>query len=202
MTELRFTQEDAALAHDTWGANCGPGAIAAICGLTLDELRPQMGDFEAKRYTNPTLMWEVLDRLGVEWGLQTITPFTWPRYGLARIQWEGPWTAPGVPMRARYRHTHWVAVQRRRLIPDDVGIFDINAMASGGWVGLKDWEDVIVPWILAECEPGNCGAWHITHAVEIARPGDTARVFDLPGVMRARAARKHKAPAAAQGSLL
>jgi hypothetical protein len=31
--------------------NCGPGAIAAICGLTLDDLRPHLGDFEQKRYT-------------------------------------------------------------------------------------------------------------------------------------------------------
>src|SRR3546814_15629111 len=64
MTELRFTAVEAAAAYDAWGCNCGPAAIAAVIGLTLDELRPELGDFEVKRYTNPTLMWEVLDRLG------------------------------------------------------------------------------------------------------------------------------------------
>jgi hypothetical protein len=57
MIAPRFTEADANRAHDEWGANCGPGAIAAILALTLDELRPYMGDFESKRYTNPTLMW-------------------------------------------------------------------------------------------------------------------------------------------------
>lgn len=40
MTALRFTLEDAQRASQEWGANCGPGAIAAIMGMTLDEVRP------------------------------------------------------------------------------------------------------------------------------------------------------------------
>ena len=35
----RFTADDAHRAHREWGANCGPTAIAAICRLTLDEVR-------------------------------------------------------------------------------------------------------------------------------------------------------------------
>lgn len=175
MIPLRFTAEDADRAHEEWGANCGPGAIAAICGLTLDELRPHLGDFERKRYTNPTLMWRVLNSLGVEWRHALLVANTWPAYGLARVQWEGPWTRPGVPVRARYRHTHWVAAQRRHLNPEDVGIFDINCMNSGGWVGLEDWVQVIVPWLLRECEPEADGKWHLTHVVEI----DRRSVLDL-----------------------
>jgi hypothetical protein len=37
---VRFTLDEAQAAADTWGMNCGPGAIAAVLGLTLDELRP------------------------------------------------------------------------------------------------------------------------------------------------------------------
>src|SRR5436305_1207827 len=117
MIPLRFTQQDAELAYGTWGANCGPGAIAAIAGLTLEELRPSMGDFEAKRYTNPTLMWQVLNNLGLRWKRNSpklqealvATILDFPEYGLARVQWEGPWTNPGVPPQVAYRHTHWVA---------------------------------------------------------------------------------------------
>lgn len=87
---LRFTMEDSHAANDLWGANCGPGAIAAITGKTLDEVRPFMGDFEKKHYTNPTLMWEVLNKLGVKYTIMKgDLSGLWPAYGLARIQWEG-----------------------------------------------------------------------------------------------------------------
>ena len=51
-----------------WGANCGPAAIAEISGLTLDELRPHMDafGFDRKRYTNPTMMFGVLDSIGCD----------------------------------------------------------------------------------------------------------------------------------------
>lgn len=170
ITHPRFTAEDADRAYDEWGANCGPGAIAAICGITLDQLRPHMEDFEKKRYTNPTLMWAVLRNLGVRFNYRggELGQHNWPRYGLARIQWEGPWTKPGVPMRARYRHTHWVGVWKRH--ERDIGIFDINAINNGsGWVSLTDWVAVVVPAILEGCEPRADGGWHITHAVEVQR---------------------------------
>lgn len=160
----RFTLEDQEAAHAEWGANCGPGAIAAICGLTLAEVRPLMGDFERKRYTNPTLMWEVLNRVGVKWRRMRL-PLTWPQWGLARIQWHGPWTAPSVPPRVAYRHTHWVGAHSAR---NGVGIFDINAINNGtGWVSLKDWGDTLVPWLLSETEPKADGLWSLTHVVEI-----------------------------------
>lgn len=162
MSGLRFTVEDANHAYETWGANCGPGAIAAIMGLTLQELRPHLGDFERKHYTNPTMMWQILRSLGARWYLLK-PPGDWPLNGLVRVQWEGPWTAPGVPMRARYKHTHWVAARTR---PHGVGVFDINAMNSGGWIGLQDWSRVIVPWILKDM-PRSSGGWHMTHVVEI-----------------------------------
>lgn len=73
--QLRSTHEDANRAADEWGANCGPGAIAAICGLTLQELRPHMGDFEGKGYANPTLMWQVLRNLGVRFKVYARPPF-------------------------------------------------------------------------------------------------------------------------------
>lgn len=167
MTALRprFSVTDQERAHAEWGANCGPGAIAAIAGLTLDELRPHMGDFERKGYTNPTLMFEVLNRLGMSWRRQR-PPLTWPEWGLARIQWHGPWTAPGVPPRVAYRHSHWVAARSRA---GSVGIFDINALNNGtGWCSLRDWGETLVPWLLSEVEPKADGLWSLTHVIEVS----------------------------------
>ena len=160
----RFSLEDQISAHTEWGSNCGPGAIAAITGMTLDEVRPFMGDFEAKKYTNPTLMWQTLDSLGFPWR-KLKAPLTWPKWGLARIQWHGPWTAPNVPARAAYRHTHWVGSCSR---PGNIGVFDINALSNGtGWCSLKDWSETLVPWLLSETEPKADGRWSLTHAIEI-----------------------------------
>lgn len=166
-----FTRADAQRAFEAWGANCGPGAIAAIMGLTLDEVRPLMGDFERKRYTNPTLMWDTLGRIGRPWSRMR-APLTWPVHGLCRIQWHGPWMDEGVPIAARYRHTHWVAA---RSAPGAIAVFDINAISVGGWLPLKVWGDELVPWIIAEAVPRGNGAWTLTHVVEIAEAAEAVQ---------------------------
>lgn len=110
LPDLRFTADDADTAWDEWGANCGPGAIAAVCGLSLAELRPHLPYFEKKGYTNPTLMWwRVLDELAASWVGLTRAGEQWPQLGVVRVQWHRPWMAPGLPARARYSHTHWIA---------------------------------------------------------------------------------------------
>lgn len=165
--KLQFTLADAERASDEWGANCGPGALAAVTGRTLDEIRPLMGDFERKHYTNPTLMFECLDRAGVRWR-RSKDPMNF-RYGLCRVQWEGPWTKPGVPPRVAYRHTHWVGYWNKSdgSTFGNTGIFDINAMNSGGWISYEEWRDFLVPWLLSECVPKADGKWHFTHQIEI-----------------------------------
>lgn len=165
---LRFGLEEMERAADDWGANCGPGAIAAATVKTLDEVRPHIPGFEAKRYTNPTMMLDALNALGVRWK-KAIRHNVWPNWGVARIQWEGPWTEPGRPARAAYRYTHWVAACG---FPRPIHIFDINAIAVGGWVPLQHWEQVTVPWLLPQISPRATG-WRITHALEI-RPPDAA----------------------------
>lgn len=162
--ETKFGCEEADAAYDEWGCNCGPAAIAAICGLTLDQLRPHFGDFEEKRYTNPTLMWQILNRVAPGSWSHVYPPDIWPRWGLVRIQWGGPWMAFGVPARAQYRHTHWVG---SCAVPGDVGIFDVNALHVGGWVSIFDWSSQVVPWLLGQTEPKADGTWFRTHVVEI-----------------------------------
>ncbi|HUW08392.1 MAG TPA: hypothetical protein VM537_01625 [Anaerolineae bacterium] len=164
----RFSTDDADRAFNEWGANCGPGAIAAICGLTLDEVRGHMGDFESKGYTNPTLLYAALDSIGVRY--QKLRPVAWPGYGLVRVVWEGPWAAPNVPARAWYRHTHWIGTA---VVAGDRGIFDINCMNNGvGWVAFTAWSSNIAPF-LARQEPKATGEWHIVNGVEVAPREET-----------------------------
>lgn len=163
---LRFNAEDAQRAFDEWGANCGPGAIAAICGMSLDDVRPHMGDFETKHYTNPTLMYRVLDRIGVNWSKGRAG---WPEFGLVRIQWEGPWSEPGAHHMAGQRQTHWVGCH---ITDRGTGIFDINAIGNGtGWCSLENWERIMVPY-LTDLDPGATGKWHITHAINVEHPDE------------------------------
>jgi hypothetical protein len=172
VTDLRFTETDAERASDQWGCNCGPSALAAITGRTLDEIRPLMGDFERKRYTNPTLMFDSIKRTAVPYWTVDCPP----THGLCRVQWEGPWTEPGVPIRVRYRHTHWIGIQNPRhssmmnQIHQEARIFDINAMCVGGWIPYAEWATSLVPWLLKQCEPKANGRWHITHRIEVGRP--------------------------------
>lgn len=170
----RFGERAAERAADEWGCNCGPAALAAIMNMTLDEVRPHMGDFESKGYTNPTLMFGALKSVGARYVSSTPSRaapagcWDWPNWGLCRVQWEGPWTKPGVPIRARYRQTHWIGVCHPPR-SETVGIFDVNCLQNGsGWVSFLDWEMMVVPWLLKNAVPRADGKWHLTHAVEVA----------------------------------
>ncbi len=173
---LRFTAADVDLAFETWGCNCGPAAIAAILGLTLDEVRRHMGDFEVRRYTNPTLMGESLRGAGARFDLRQHPAWqkaqgpSMPNWGLARIQWEGPWMHDGVPVAARYQRTHWVGTYRPQASGFvELGVFDINAIDGGGWLSFETWRDRLVPRILRQGVPRADGGWHVTHAYEVQR---------------------------------
>ena len=158
-----FSIGDLDRANDEWGCNCGPAALAAIMMMTLEQVCPHLGDFERKGYTNPTLMLDALRSIGRPW--RRIAS-EWPEHGLVRIQWHGPWMRPEVPIRARYRHSHWIAAATdpRR----GEGVFDINAMGNGsGWARRSDWSSVIVPWIIEQAVPRGDGGWSITHAIEV-----------------------------------
>jgi len=170
MIPTKFTYEEAEAAYEEWGMNCGPAALAAIYGLRPEQVRLAIPDFEVKRYTSPSMMYAALRALGKDFR----TIYTgieknpgrerWPEYGLARIQFEGPWCNPGVPMAARYRYTHWVGAEAA---PHGIGIFDVNCLNNGsGWVSKEDWSDEIMPYLTENIKRAT-GAWHITHSIEV-----------------------------------
>ena len=81
-----------------------------------------------------------------------------------RVQWGGRWTKPGVPMRARYRQTHWVGIRKRENLLE---FFDVNFMHYGGWMTDGHWTDHVAPWIIKECVPGGDGEWWPTHVIKL-----------------------------------
>lgn len=148
----RFDVRDWREAWEEWGCNCGPGALAGLLGLTLDEVRVALEGFEAVGHTKETLMRTGLSRLGCLWEEHHVT---WPDCGLVRVVWNGPWDQTGDPWES-LRHSHWVASRHHE---GRVWVFDINAMSVGGWVTLEEWDRDVVPWLLKACEPEATGGW-------------------------------------------
>ena len=155
---LKFTAQDLARAYQAWGCNCGPAALAACLGLTLDEVRAHLGDFEAKGWMNPTMVATAISSAGC---LRRDVP-GWPEHGLVRIQWGGPWLKPGVPKAAAYQATHWVACKRD---DTEVWVFDVNA---GGWTTFDEWDAVTRPAIVQGIKRAD-GTWEPTHFWEVRR---------------------------------
>lgn len=83
-----------------------------------------------------------------------------PIYGLARIQFEGPWENPGVPPQAAYKYTHWVGSMVFPVIPNHektLFIFDVNF----GWQPFDNWQSMLPA--LIEQYKRTTGGWHVTH---------------------------------------
>lgn len=162
---LGFTHADACAAADAWGANCGPGALAATIGTPLEHVRPLIPDFKAKRYTSPQMMRAAVGNAGwrIVAAIESHTRDTraFPQHGLVRIQWEGPWYG-----RFAYHHTHWIA---SRIWGDAMWIFDINA----GWALAPDWVERVAPMIIANVRRAT-GGWHATHRWSVAMSAEAS----------------------------
>lgn len=160
---LRLTFADVVAAFDEWGMNCGPAALCAVTGLSAAEIRPHLGDFEARHYMSPTMVARAAKSLGLTYREvyrreePGVPPS--PSLALVRVQWDGPWMRPKVPVQARYGRTHWIAQASDE-------IFDVNAMDIGGWMPYRVWTDRLAPLIAHEV-PKASGKWWFTHVWEI-----------------------------------
>lgn len=147
-------------AYDTWGAACGPAAVAALCGTTVNALRPVLGK---KAWANPTDITNALTSLSrsyrkVDSGTPDAPVF--PTHGLAFVQIAGPWLAPGVPVGAAYRHTHWIATI-------DGCAYDINIDAAGGWRPIPMWRQYVAPELVKATKRAT--GWYVRNAYEVLR---------------------------------
>jgi hypothetical protein len=153
----KFTAADMRAAHREWSCNCGPAALAAALGITLAEVRPCLGDFEKKRYMNPTDMRNAIYSAGA----RTYELDSLPNPGVVRIQWDGPWLNEGVPPRVAYRYTHWTAHQ---WVGEESWMFDANGL----WTPFHEWRTKTIPGITGRI-PRATGRWFPTHRWQVER---------------------------------
>lgn len=165
--ELTITEPDWLQAEREYGAcNCGLTALAIMLGLPVMAVMPHIPQYKERHYTSPTMMKVALASLGValkdRFPKRTTTArdsHAMATYGLVRIQWEGPWTAPGANPRWAYRQTHWVGSAQFSGPGPCRGmqswVFDVNA----GWQLFDKWESETVPSIIRECVPRATGGW-------------------------------------------
>lgn len=163
-----YTPPDLLEAVTKWAANCGPGALAAVLH------RPVMATMEflhsGRRwpgYTSPTLIRASLDRLWI--GYESTRGYfgedarsgerELPTYGLATVQWSGPWEQ--VSIQACYAHTHVIGAALRDGV---MLVYDVNAGSAGGWIPWRDWCALATE--IQGAIPGATGFW-IRWAIEI-----------------------------------
>lgn len=205
LPELRFSAADQRRMFAREGANCGPGAIAAVAGVTLETALAALPEFPARRATTEVMARQALIALGLRIrvlrdalsgiGADPVGPGrisdqedgpdleaseqeshdhdtgdhdrgrAWPNFGLIRVAWDGPWR--NSPDRFEpLRHSHWIGTVRDPL-HGTRWVFDINAIAVGGWISLDEWHGTLRPWLLQSAEPRATGAWSIVDAIEI-----------------------------------
>jgi hypothetical protein len=163
-----YTPPDVYSAYDVWGANCGPGALAAILRRPVMTIRPLLEGWKGRPYMNPTHLQQALRAAQQPFRVvRRLGPGV--TYGLWFVQWEGPWTAPKVPARAAYPYTHWVGVAQT----EDQGqlIYDVNAgdeACWGGWVAKRFWDQRVVPAITQAIPRAN-GLYFCRWACEVLR---------------------------------
>lgn len=156
LCQLRFNHDDACKAAEAWGANCGPSALAFAAGVHIDEVIGWIPGFDKKRYTSPTMMKAGIERAGLRIAKDSRKD-EMPNMGLARIQWHGPWTQPGMNPRWAYNYTHWIA-------RNSIYVFDINC----GVVEFHKWHEETARMIMKLI--GRCnGLYSVTHCWEVER---------------------------------
>lgn len=141
---LQFTEADSDRAHREWKATCGPHAIAAALGLTLDHVRQYLHEYRG--WMNPTQMTRTLLALRKIHNSTARLKTADLCNGINRIQFEGPWLNPGVPAKAAYAHTHWVA-------HFDGQVF-CTACSVSAWLPARHWRAVLIE---------SDSPFHITH---------------------------------------
>lgn len=145
-------------AYREWGAACGPSSLAAALGCDVADVRRLFPGHRG--WVNPTHMLQALSLTGLR-HREPRPGETHPCRGLLFIQFLGPWMAPGVPIAARYKRTHWIAVVRNR--EAERLVWDCNS--TTGWMLFEQWRSVLVPELIAH-NRGSDG-WRVAKAIEL-----------------------------------
>lgn len=163
---------DVAAAIRKWKANCGPVALAAATGRTMDEVRVALsrGTGRFKGYTNVPDIHGALRWLDVKvvrtWSKPTNALLTMGLQegpAIFMLEWGGPWTRDP---RAAAKHRHLIAFRYgwigQKMGPRWVG----DATIPNVWCLLDAWLAIV-----HELQPeGGDGTWSIGWACQLAEP--------------------------------
>lgn len=146
-----YCPQDMTLCADRYGAACGHGALAAVLAVPVAIVCHQLfaDSLPKQRWINMPTMEEALTKAGKTF---RIVGRQWPKRGLAMIQFTGPWTRPGVPVRVACQYRHWVAVEAGL-------VWDANLE---DWISREDWGR----WVV-ELLPAKSDGWTIARGYEI-----------------------------------
>lgn len=155
MTRTLFIPPDLDAENDRWGANCGPGALAAVLGKPIAAVRPAFPWFPASTWTNQRRMEQALHAMGARWRAdRAVDALGVGEAGVALVQFEGPWTAPGVDPRRAPPHTHWIGVARVPFVERGLPVsepmlfaYDVN---DAPWFPMEAWERFTLPKLLRD----------------------------------------------------
>ncbi len=143
---------DVHLAHRIFGANCGPATLAAVLSVQVCDVIALFDQFPDRPYTSRRKMEEILQVCRLGFSVQD----DFPTFGLALVQFDGPWT--GVPGAERWagRFTHWIGVAGD-------AVYDVNC---DGWVSRWEWETETVKGLIAGYRRAT--GWSVRKALEVA----------------------------------
>ena len=165
LPELYYSLEDYVQLNAERGANCGPGAIAAICGARLETVVDDLGPrLQKLGGTTEMMLLLAVQELGFSC-LNAVKRL--PKFGLARVQWAGPWMA-APEVFAPQMWSHWIGAVTTA---SGLIIFDVNALPEGGWIAFETWSSWLVPEVIMPTMPEASGDWWIDEAFEVSRPG-------------------------------
>lgn len=140
---LNFTPWDLEQAHEDWGCNCGPAALAACLGMTLDDVWCHLGRFCQLHYMNRDMMFQAVRQHGFRATVDLVADQDgvdrYPTHGLCLVQFGGPWVDDPKLAKWGTTQTHWIASKI------DAGvnwIFDVN---YARWVEWQTWHEELIP---------------------------------------------------------
>ena len=157
----KYVPWDIEVARYNFGANCGPVAYAAALQVEVCDIMVHFPQFcEGRRWTNSIQMRQALAARDIT----TVTKYReFPRYGLALIQWLGPWTQTDFFARSSLRYTHWVAV-------DGDWLFDHSETT---WLLKDQWASGIAPGYLSELS--QAAGWEVKYGLEFRNSIESCR---------------------------
>jgi hypothetical protein len=143
-------------AAQRWQANCGPCSLAAVLGMPVQRVQALLPDWPG--YTNITCMKAALARAKAR---VTEVGARLPGYGLVFLQWGGH---DHKPVKAQYRYTHWIGIDRGAERQDTRRVFEVSAPDLITW---QEWQRVMPGWMREEGQGD--GTFRVRLGLEVSR---------------------------------